>query len=115
MQQLHVKMQILKRCEALKEKINALKLERKSIEDKLLPIRNKIKIAIENKIALKDKIANLERNKTFGDSYFKALIKKKENGIEFLTSYTVKNKLSTDFNKINLSLNKTKINIIKVK
>jgi hypothetical protein len=103
----------LKRCEVLKEKINALKLERKSIEDKLLPIRNKIKIAMENKIALKDKIANLERNKTFGDSYFKALIKKKENGIEESRLFIAGHENLFDLDNINFNIDKTRIKLIK--
>jgi transcriptional antiterminator Rof (Rho-off) len=102
-----------KRIEIFKKKINALKLERKSIEDKLLPIRNKIKIAMENKIALKEKITKLELSKTFGDSYFKALIKKKENGIEESRLLIAIHENLFDFDNINFNIDKTKIKLIK--
>jgi hypothetical protein len=103
----------LKRCKALKEKINAIKLERKSIEDKLLPIRSKIKIAMENKIALKEKITKLERSEASGDSYFKALIKKKENGIEESRLFIAGHENLFDLDNINFNIDKARIKLIK--
>jgi hypothetical protein len=105
----------LKHVEALENKINAFKTERANIENKLSSIRDEMRAAMEKEKTLREKIINLEHNKTFDGFYYKALIEKKENDIEFLTSHAAKWKLSADFNKINLNINKAKIELIKVK
>ena len=90
-----------------------LKAERENIYSKLPPIRDEMRVAMEKRRTLKEKIISLERNKVLGVTYYKALIEKKENDVKNLTLFAAEYSIYPDLNKINLDIDKAKIELIK--
>ncbi|MDR1244815.1 MAG: hypothetical protein LBJ98_02425 [Endomicrobium sp.] len=103
----------LNNIERLEKKINVLKAERKNIYSKLPPLRDEMRVAMEKRRTLKEKIISLERNKVLGVTYYKALIEKKENDVKNLTLFAAEYSIYPDLNKINLDIDKAKIELIK--
>jgi hypothetical protein len=104
----------LNNIERLEEKINALKAEREVIENKYRLPSDELMGALKKKVALRDKITNLEFNhKAYTDSYFKDLLEKSENDFKIATLHAAEYKFLLDINKINLSIDKANIELIK--
>ncbi|MDR1104137.1 MAG: hypothetical protein LBK92_02105 [Endomicrobium sp.] len=103
----------LKRIEMLKKEINALKVERISIKNKILSTLDERIIAGEKKVTLKDKITNLQRNQVLGVPYYKALLEKSKNDLKISTLYATQDKFQLELNKINLNIDKANIELIK--
>jgi hypothetical protein len=97
----------------LKKEINALKVERISIKDKILSTLDERIIAGEKKVTLKDKITNLQRNQVLGVPYYKALLEKSKNDLKISTLYATQHKFQLELDKINFNIDKANIELIK--
>jgi septal ring factor EnvC (AmiA/AmiB activator) len=105
----------LKRIETLKKEINALKVERENIYNKLPPIRDEMKAITEKMDAINAEIKNPSCNRGVCTiPNFKARIEKIENNIKVLMLFVAEDKFRLDIDKINLSIDKANIELIKV-
>jgi hypothetical protein len=102
-----------KRIEMLEKKINALKAERISIENKIWSSVDESILADKKKVALKDKITNLPPNQVFGVPYYKALLEKSKNDLKISTLYATQAKFRLELNKIEFNIDKSNIGLIK--
>jgi hypothetical protein len=94
----------LKRCEILKEKINALKLERKNIEDKILVVKNEKDAALKKHKEIVNRFQNYD---FLSHAYSKVQLEESENNFEISKLYAAIAKFRLGISKINLNLNKT--------
>jgi hypothetical protein len=105
---------ILKRIEMLEKKINALKAERISIEDKRKLILSETSVGFKKIATLKDKIKSITSNPEFhAVSYHKAKLEKSENVVKILTAWVAADKFLPSIDKVNLNIGKANIELIK--
>lgn len=105
----------LNSIERLEKKINVLKAERENIKHKLSSIQDELSVVEKKKETFKGKIKkpNLYNPEVFACQYFKTMLEKIENDVKKLRLLVAQYKSLLDSDKIDLSIDKAKIELIK--
>jgi hypothetical protein len=107
----------LKRIETLEKEINVLKAERANIVHKYSSVISEVCILLKKKAALKDKVKSQSCNRcNYGvcnGSCPKEILEKSENDLKISTLEGTAAELALDGTKINLNIDKARIELIK--